>query len=435
MIITPPPTILLPGEVDLNQRFLTAAHDRLNVFLSGMAGTGKSTLLRQFIRETKDREIDITAPTGIAALNVGGSTIHRWCGMLIGPGSEGHDPNETNEEFYDWLRTQPARSIRNGWDRVRMCQCLVIDEISMMAGRQLDYVEWLFRRVRNDDRPWGGCQIIVVGDFCQLAPVQTDKTKDYDWAFKTKAWADSQFTNIILDRIYRQTEVNLISALCAVRIGEVAGRAAAILNSRQQDNPPASIPHLCTHNRDVDKVNAAALAGLTTPEVRYEGIKTGNESIAESLVKSVTCPEILCLKIGAWVMLTVNDRNNRFVNGTVGRVTELRPDKIAVKTLTSEFDVARFTWKSGNDFDRYYADFTQFPIRLAYAMTIHKCQGITLDSAYIDVRAAREPGQAYVALSRVKTLAGLWLKEQISGVVTAKAVGEFYAEISNAPPF
>ena len=151
---------------DVDSEFIESASRGDNIFLTGMAGTGKTTLLRKFLDQGNDH-VDITAPTGVAALNVGGTTIHRWCGMMLGPQGD-----TTNDDYYRWLQDQPYRSIRRGFDRVRWCQTLVIDEISMLPGRQLEFIEWLFRKLRKNDDPWGGAQVIVVGDFLQLPPVR-----------------------------------------------------------------------------------------------------------------------------------------------------------------------------------------------------------------------------------------------------------------------
>ena len=154
-----------------------------NVFLTGAGGTGKSTQLRAFIAECP-RRVSVTAPTGVAALNVGGMTIHRFCGMLIGPAA-----GQSNEDYFNQLHRDPRRSILAGFNRVRRCEVLVIDEISMLPGRQFEFVEFLFRRLRGRDVPFGGCQVIATGDFLQLPPVRKSETERYDWAFQSPAWA------------------------------------------------------------------------------------------------------------------------------------------------------------------------------------------------------------------------------------------------------
>src|SRR2546427_3606161 len=164
------------------RRFAAAAQGGRNCFLTGMAGTGKSTTLKRYIVESLKR-VDVTAPTGVAALNVGGMTIHRFCGMLLGP-----QAGQSNEDYFEVLRRDPRRSVLAGFNRVRRCEVLVIDEISMLPGRQLGFVEYLFRRLRGRDQAFGGCQVIVTGDFLQLPPVRTNEGEPYDWAFQSSAW-------------------------------------------------------------------------------------------------------------------------------------------------------------------------------------------------------------------------------------------------------
>lgn len=430
----PPPIPLPEPGDDPAKEFLSAARSGRNVFLSGMAGTGKSTLLRKLLSEPDERgwypDADITAPTGIAALNIGGMTIHRWSGMLLGPGSDQRDLNETNEAYYLWLSQQPYRSIRRGWERIRSCKCLVIDEISMLAGRQFTFLEWLFRKVRKDDRPWGGCQVIVIGDFLQLAPVRKNQDLPYDWNFNTEAWERSEFASIMLTRIHRQNEVDFIAALCAVRENRIVGRPAFTLQKRIIPFPAADIPRLFTHNAQVDKWNESMLAGLETEERKFEGTITGDERNGQFLADNLICPQLLCLKEGARVMCTVNDPEGQYVNGSMGTVVEFTPYGIDIDLDRGHrITVARYKWKYGKEFEQGYATYSQYPLRLAYALTIHKCQGLTLDRAYIDVRAAREPGQTYVALSRVRTLEGLMLKDWFTTCTCSTEALRFYESI------
>src|SRR5438874_9016036 len=189
------------------KRFAAAALAGRNCFLTGMAGTGKSTTLRAFIRDSIKR-VDVTAPTGVAALNVGGMTIHRFCGMMLGP-----QPGQSNEEYYEVLRRDPRKFILAGFNRVRRCEVLVIDEVSMLPGRQLEFVEFLFRRLRGRDEPFGGCQVIATGDFLQLPPVRRSEGEPYAWAFLSPAWRAAEFKTIILETVRRQDEPEFVQAL------------------------------------------------------------------------------------------------------------------------------------------------------------------------------------------------------------------------------
>jgi ATP-dependent DNA helicase PIF1 len=410
-------------------RFLGHARGGRNVFLTGMAGTGKSTLLREVLADCH-RRADVTAPTGVAALNVGGMTIHRFCGMMLGP-----QPGQTNEYYFAQLENDGRPSVRGGFNRVRRCETLVIDEISMLPGRQLDFVEFLFRRLRGCNDPFGGCQVIATGDFLQLPPVRRGESEPYDWAFQSSAWAAAEFKTILLETVRRQDEPNFVRALSRFRMGRVQGDDAQLLQSRVKNFPPANLTRLFTHNVQVDKWNEFQLSELPGEPVVCEAIQTGPDTQREFLTKNLLTPSTLRLKPGAIVMFTVN-KNERgqlqpvFVNGQMGEVMSVEPGAGSIEVRLRNrniIPVERFTWRYAQN-DPESATFAQFPLRLAYAMTIHKSQGLTLDAAYLDIRAAREPGQAYVAVSRVRTLAGLHFKDWFKGLHVSPEAIQFYEE-------
>ena len=436
-------------------RFLAAASGGRNCFLTGMAGTGKSTLLKQFIAEVSNksagsqtsvftasesvktcssdpvgRHVDITAPTGVAALNVGGMTIHRFCGMLLGP-----QAGQSNDDYFAVLERDPRRSILAGFSRVRRCEVLVVDEISMLPGRQLDFVEFLFRRLRGRDEPFGGCQVIATGDFLQLPPVRLGDSEPHDWAFQSPAWKSAEFKTLVLETVRRQDEPLFVRALAQFRIGHVWGDTARLLQSRVRNFPPANLTRLYTHNTQVEKWNNFQLVGLPGDETVLEAAQSGPELQRAFLMKNLLTPATLRLKPGAMVSFTVNrtvtgSDKPEFVNGQVGVVEEIRPGAILVRKSNGSFiNVEPFTWRYDAR-DPESGTFTQFPLRLAWAMTIHKSQGLTLDAAYLDIRAAREPGQAYVAVSRVRTLAGLNFKEWFKGLHVSPEAIQFYKEVA-----
>ena len=410
-------------------RFHAAALGGANCFLTGAGGTGKSTQLRALIADLAAghrRRVSVTAPTGVAALNVGGMTIHRFCGMLIGPAA-----GQSNEDYFGQLQRDPRRSILAGFNRVRRCEVLVVDEISMLPGRQLEFVEFLFRRLRGREEPFGGCQVIVTGDFLQLPPVRTSETEPYDWAFQSPAWAAGTFRTFLLEKVRRQDEAAFVRTLADFRVGRVWGDSARILQSRVRSNPPSAMPRLFTHNVQVDKWNNFQLSELPGEETVLHAEQSGPELQREFLTRNLLTPATLHLKPGALVMFTVNravpgSQQPLFVNGQIGTVEAVEPGAVLVKAKTGAvIRVERFTWRYAQD-DPESGTFTQFPLRLAWAMTIHKAQGLTLDSAYLDIRAAREPGQAYVAVSRVRSLAGLNFKEWFKGVHVSPDAIEFY---------
>jgi ATP-dependent DNA helicase PIF1 len=449
------------------KRFHAAALGGDNCFLTGAGGTGKSTQLREFIRACEagsdlpvgsgvspqflppatpqkhagltplaQRRVSVTAPTGVAALNIGGMTIHRFCGMLIGPAV-----GQSNEEYFAQLERDRRRSILAGFNRVRRCEVLVIDEVSMLPGRQLEFVEFLFRRLRGRDEPFGGCQVIATGDFLQLPPVRTlqsatnSETERYDWAFQSPAWMGASFRTFLLEKVRRQDEATFVRALADFRVGRVWGDSARILQSRVRSNPPSTMPRLFTHNVQVDKWNVFQLSELPGEESVLQAEQSGPDLQREFLTRNLLTPATLHLKRGALVMFTVNKNEpNRseplFVNGQIGTVVDVGPGEVLVQTRTGAvIRVERFTWRYAQD-DPESASFSQFPLRLAWAMTIHKAQGLTLDSAYLDIRAAREPGQAYVAVSRVRSLAGLNFKEWFKGVHVSPEAIEFYRTVN-----
>jgi ATP-dependent DNA helicase PIF1 len=427
----------LEAPISQEKRFLAHAHGGRNLFLTGMAGTGKSTLLMEFIEEAA-RKVSVTAPTGVAALNVEGMTLHRFCGMRLGP-----QPGQSDEEFYESLKAERHPAIFAGFRRVRRCEVLVIDEVSMLPGRVLDFVDYLFRTERERDEPFGGCQVIATGDFLQLPPVRTDDSKPYDWAFLSRAWRDAGFKTIVLEEVRRQDEPEFVRALGSFRRGRVWGEDARLLQGRVRNFPPGNLTRLFTHNSQVDKWNAFQLAELPGDPVVLEAETKGPPTQIEFLKKHLRTPARLELKRGALVMCTIN-RNAPgrvtggeyepgpvlHVNGELGVVEEVRPQDEVVRVRTQAgglVGVTPFTWQFDRE-DPESAIFKQYPVRLAYAMTIHKSQGLSLDAAYIDIRAAREPGQAYVALSRVRTLAGLHLKDWFKGLWLSEEALRFYEE-------
>ena len=302
-------------------RFRAAALGGDNCFLTGPGGTGKSTQLRAFIAECP-RRVSVTAPTGVAALNVSGMTIHRFCGMLIGPAA-----GQSNEDYFAQLQRDPRRSIVAGFNRVRRCEVLVVDEISMLPGRQLEFVEFLFRRLRGRDEPFGGCQVIVTGDFLQLPPVRTSETEPYDWGFQSPAWAAARFRTFMLEKVRRQDEAAFVRALADFRVGRVWGDSARILQSRVRSNPPSTMPRLFTHNVQVDKWNLFQLSELPGEETVLHAEQSGPDLQRAFLTRNLLTPATLQVKPGALVMFTVNKNEPGrteplFVNGQIGTVVE-----------------------------------------------------------------------------------------------------------------
>ncbi|MFZ9585170.1 MAG: hypothetical protein ACO280_09490, partial [Pseudohongiellaceae bacterium] len=288
---------------------------------------------------------------------------------------------------------------------------LVVDEISMMAGRQLDFLNFWLKRLRGCDEPFGGVQVIFLGDFMQLPPVRTNDARPYDWAFLSEAWKEADFKMIRLEKVRRQNDGPFIEMLSGFRVGRMKPRDNDLLRSTLRMNPPDHITRLMTHNVQVDKWNGYRLESIDGPIAVFDAETKGVDQAVEFAVKNMSTPRVLQLKPGAAVMFTANDADQGFYNGQIGRVIDFRSGDIVVESRGQRMAIERRTWR----FDQLGVSVHQYPLRLAYAMTIHRAQGLTLDAARIDIRAAREPGQAYVALSRVRTLDGIYLTEYPKG--------------------
>jgi ATP-dependent exoDNAse (exonuclease V) alpha subunit len=401
--------------------FLNRVEQGDNVLLTGPAGTGKSTLLNAYLK-TAGHDVAVTASTGIAALNVGGSTLHRWSGMMLGP-KRGEDPRSHLRE----LLRDKRQSVRAGLDRVRECRVLIIDEVSMLSGTTLEFFDLLCRTVRRDPSPFGGIQVIATGDALQLPPVRTNPAEPYDWFFQTPCWLRADFAVVHLTRVHRQQDPAFLRALSEFRLGQLSSESAALLASRVANYPSGDIPRLFTHNTQVDKWNGYRLSCIDLPESIYHARTEGPDHQIDFLRKNLLTPERLVLKPGAKVMFTVNKPDAGFVNGQTGTVVVCGREEVLVDCDGLPIRDGLHEWRFDAR-DKHSATFTQLPLRLAWSITIHKAQGLTLDSAYIDVRAAREPGQAYVAVSRVRTLAGLRLKAWFNGVFVSRAALDFYEQ-------
>lgn len=427
--------------LDADQRIaLARINEGRNVFLTGPAGTGKSaTTVEAIRRRIGDRSLKVCATTGVAALNlrdklaamfgehVDTSTIYRWAGIGLGP--------KDGQPFADYIEFM--RSLGRAWhattQRIRGTRTLILDEVSMLPGRILEFVDFVCREVRLDDRPFGGIQVIAVGDFLQLPPVA--KTGRYDWAFLSPTWAALDFSSVSLRTVHRQDDPEFVSILNQFREGAVTREGAAILKQRVARFPKSSILRLFTHNTQVDKWNAYQLETIDAPEIGLVADGTGPQHEVEWLQKNLVTPSVLRIKVGARVMVTANLRDGysdalMAANGDMGEVVGWNGSRVAVALDNGRrIDVERHEWSFDPTVDGSGV-FTQFPLRLAWASTIHKSQGLTLDAALIDIRAAREPGQAYVAASRVKSLAGLHLKDWFKGVFISPQAVDYHRRVA-----
>lgn len=413
-----------------------------NVFLTGQAGAGKTYVLNQYLHYLRAREIAVavTASTGIAATHINGLTIHSWSGIGI--------LDELTMKDVTRIKKRPVI-----YERIKNTKVLIIDEISMLHRKQLDMVNHITQIIRENLQPFGGLQLIVAGDFFQLPPIgRTEETNREKFAFMAESWLSANFQICYLSEQHRQqlslendnTQLSLIDILNQIRSQQFNQYTMPTLLATAQHNLAESRTRLYTHNFNVNKINEEELAKLTTQSMTYHSFSEGDEKLIDTLKKSMRNTPELTLKIGAKVMFIKNNSELNVSNGTMGVVVDFAEinhegqenhslesnqqisnndnkenvlDNQSKKTkfpvirlndgreVIAEYDVWQIDDEEGDTLAAYY----QIPLTLAWAITIHKSQGMTLDSAEVDLSKTFENGQGYVALSRLKQLSGLRL--------------------------
>lgn len=370
-----------------------------NVFLTGEPGSGKTHTVNLYIQYLRKHGVNvaITASTGIAATHLNGVTIHSWSGIGI--------KKELSERDLFTLCNNDRLV-----NKVRKTSVLIIDEISMIDAGLLSCVDQSIKALRENNKPFGGLQVVFVGDFFQLPPV-TEENKDVQFAFESPSWNDLNPTVCYLSEQYRQDDEYFTSILKSIRNGNELSQIYQTLTARKVTvNIEKTITRLYSHNVDVNTINDKKLAALVGEEHIFQMTQLGKKTLVERIIKSCLSPEILVLKKGASVIFTKNNFERGFVNGTLGEVIGFSEDDIPiVRTLQNrKIEADPMEW-SIEEQDKVLASVTQIPLRLAWALTVHKSQGMTLDSAIVDLSDAFEYGQGYVAISRVKSLSGLFL--------------------------
>lgn len=370
-----------------------------SVFLTGPAGSGKTYILNQFISQAKrqGKQVAITASTGIAATHIGGTTIHSWSGLGIRERLTEHDKA--------WLQTN-ATLVK----RYNSTDVLIIDEVSMLHGARLDMVNQACKILRTNDAPFGGLQIILTGDLFQLPPVNREGGDD-DFAHTSAAWRELDPQICYLTEQHRQTDDDLITILTAMRQNTLTQGHFNKIKARIGLLPPENevVTKLYSHNIDVESINQQQLEALPGESRTFQMATGGRAQYVEQLVKSVLAPETLELKVGAEVMFVANNFAAGFVNGSRGQVVGFRGEQPIIRLQTGrEVTLEPHNWVREED-GREIARVTQLPLRLAWAITIHKSQGMSLDSALIDLSRSFTYGMGYVALSRVRSIEGLYL--------------------------
>ncbi|MBU6323169.1 MAG: AAA family ATPase [Patescibacteria group bacterium] len=371
-----------------------------NVFLTGEPGSGKTHTVNAYIAWLRSCGIEpaVTAATGIAATHVGGATIHSWSGIGI-------------KEYLSPADVDAIASKEHVARRIRKAKVLIIEEVSMLSAATFGMADAVCREVHQRDAPFGGMQVILVGDFFQLPPVS--RGKEVLFCYASPVWRELSPLVCYLEEQYRQEDGAFLGVLSAIRANAVEDEHYETLAERRTDADaiPENVPKLFSHNADVDRINAAELAKLPGFAMRFLMKSAGGASSVEGLIRGCLSPETLELKKGAAVMFTKNDPAGRFVNGTLGVVVDFaKADNTPVVETRDgkRVYVEPADWKLETD-GKVRASITQHPLRLAWAMTVHKSQGQSLDAAVIDLSRAFEYGQGYVALSRVRTLSGLYL--------------------------
>ena len=399
--------------------------EKKNIFVTGPGGTGKSFLINHIRNEleNQNKKVAITSLTGMAALLIGNGarTIHSWSGLGIG--------NRSIDDYYSFIKIKHKKA-REAW---RTVDVLIIDEISMMSDTFFEKLNEIGKLLRNSDKLFGGIQLLCFGDFYQLPPINTK------FIFESSLWNESIDTIVILDKIYRQKDPIFQNMLNEIRVGKVSDETDRLLKSRlgldftKEEIQPTKI----FSRRDiVDKINKESLAKIETEEKIYKIFTKGkvcSDSIKNSLTRmdnSAQYEKELVLKVGAQVMLIANiDQEKGLVNGRLGIVKELKYNSVVVhfknENENENIEINIYQWPLE---DNETITQNQIPLILAYAITTHKCQGSTLDSAYIDIGSSIfEHGQAYVALSRVKSLDTLYLYEYSRKAIKAHPkVVEYY---------
>lgn len=384
-----------------------------NVFLTGEPGSGKTYTINKYVSylRTQGMELAITASTGIAATHIGGMTIHSWSGIGI---------KETLTK-YDLDKIASSEYINK---RVRKTRVLIIDEVSMLRAETLSMIDAVCREIKQNKESFGGMQVVLVGDFFQLPPIgkrafgknpqmELIETEKSGFAFRSGAWERLSPVVCYLTEQHRQDDEDFLSVLAAIRSGEVEDLHMTHLQSRMnaKEKPSVNIPKLFSKNINVDQVNSEMLGKIKAPSKSYVMDSSGSDVVVSAIKRGCLSPERLELKIGAVVMCTKNNQKERFANGTLGTITsfEKLTGNPTIKTIRGDsIVVSPMEWSIEED-GKVKARVTQVPLRLAWAITVHKSQGMSMDEAVMDLSDVFEFGQGYVALSRVRRLSGLHL--------------------------
>jgi len=425
-------------ERDLAKDFIL--NTNRNIFLTGKAGTGKTTLLKEILGET-DKNYMVAAPTGVAAINAGGITLHSLFLLPLKTFIPIRDAGHSMDLFCDPRQlTKHQKFNRAKLDLLLELELLVIDEISMVRADVFDAIDTTLRRVRRNQAPFGGVQLLVIGDLFQLAPVVRRDIEQVlgmyyksPYFFDSRAWQSANAVMVELQIVYRQEEQKFVDLLNSIRKGERDQSVLDEINKQFDENPAYSNTiTLTTHNNKANTINADELAKLDAEEISLTAKVTGK--FPESAFPT---PEQMVLKKGAQVMFIRNHSEDLYFNGKIGQITEIGKTMMKVKgddgitVLVEPVD-----WKnnkyildeeSGKIVQEEVGSFHQYPLRLAWAVTVHKSQGLTFDRVILDLEGSFASGQLYVALSRCRSLDGLTLSSKINlqNIIVDRRITDF----------
>ncbi len=373
-----------------------------NVFITGSAGTGKTYLLNLFIQYLKERKVypTIVAPTGIAASHLKGQTVHSFFSLGI--------RDTIDDGYIEFLLEK--KYLRTRFSKLKL---LIIDEVSMISPEIFSSMDKILRAFKHASQPFGGVQVVISGDFFQLPPV-SKVFKEKRFAWQSPAWKDLELKTCYLEQKFRQDDDTLIQILDEIRSGNVSEFSHTVFNSRYQKelNTTFTPTKLYTHNIDVDRINNEELEKLDAVPKHFVYESKGTQKNIEKIFKSSLVLEELVLKKDAVVLFIKNNPEQGYVNGTTGVVIGFdSADSMPVVRISNgrKIKLDLEDWSIENESGTVIATVSQIPLRLAWAITIHKSQGMTLDAAEIDLTKTFEAGQGYVALSRIKNIEGLRL--------------------------
>ncbi len=375
-----------------------------NVYLTGSAGTGKTYLINEYIEYLRLREVPVavTASTGIAATHIGGQTIHSWSGIGI-------------KEYIGSQDLERISKNKQTKDRLENTKVLIIDEISMLSGKVLTGISDILKHFKKSNLAFGGIQVILSGDFFQLPPVSREGLSNREkFAFMAPVWVDAGMKVCYLTQQFRQGSDTLSTVLSEIRSKQLSEDTYHLIKDKiREEMPDSEILKLYTHNADVDAMNAKRLSENPNAVHVFEATTSGKPNIVDSLKQSVLAAPTIQLKLGAKVMFVRNNPEKGYYNGSIGTVEGFDGEEgwPKVKLSTGRYIVCtQEEWTVVDEKETILASYRQIPLRLAWAITVHKSQGMTLDAAEMDLSKTFETGQGYVALSRLKDWQGLYLR-------------------------